>query len=333
MHRHDGSSYLETKQRRVDKIPAHNVSSSIPTQCQRVVITNQEKKGFSSQAKRFPSLVSGNENPGPGSYDCVLSAEVKSPSFSKKGTTGFVASKTARSFSYPHRGIPGPDAYNLQSSCINKYDFNTGVSRVFRLPVAVKVDHPKHQTPAPNQYDVSYRSRQRFSSVVGTAAFLSKARRDSFSPNKNAPSPCHYEFNTSVIQHSAKAVSSPFKSKLQRIPALVDKCVPGPGAYNPHQTPAPVKRTILPRGHYLAIAGPPLIVPKDPPLPGPGHYEVKEYKGPSKHPIPTAAFASRTKRILQTSKASVTPGPGLYDPQILPRQSFIYNESKLWIPV
>lgn len=38
-----------------DKIPCYTASSSIPTKYQRVVITNQEKKGFSSQAKRFPS--------------------------------------------------------------------------------------------------------------------------------------------------------------------------------------------------------------------------------------------------------------------------------------
>lgn len=59
-----------------------------------------------------------------------------------------------RPSSIPQRGIPGPNVYNLQGSLINKYDFNTGVSRVFRSPLAVPVDGPKHQTPAPNQYDV-----------------------------------------------------------------------------------------------------------------------------------------------------------------------------------
>ncbi|CAB1426021.1 unnamed protein product, partial [Pleuronectes platessa] len=49
---------------------------------QRVATTNQEKKGFSSQAKRFSSQLRPNENPGPGSYGCVSTAEVKSPSFS-----------------------------------------------------------------------------------------------------------------------------------------------------------------------------------------------------------------------------------------------------------
>lgn len=60
----------------------------------------------------------------------------------------------ARGYSNPQRSIPGPNAYNIQSSFINKQDFNVGVSRVFRLPVAVQLDGPKYKTPAPNQYDV-----------------------------------------------------------------------------------------------------------------------------------------------------------------------------------
>lgn len=89
--------------------------------------------GFSSQAKRFLSQVClvgdltvptilqinnwtkviqqhkcdyvylfQNENPGPGSYGCISSAEVQSPSFSKKGTTGFVPSKVRWSPSHLH---------------------------------------------------------------------------------------------------------------------------------------------------------------------------------------------------------------------------------------
>lgn len=49
---HNGSFNLPA-----DKIPGYTVSSSIPTKYQRVVITNQEKKGFSSRAKRFPSHI------------------------------------------------------------------------------------------------------------------------------------------------------------------------------------------------------------------------------------------------------------------------------------
>ncbi|KAE8281802.1 O(6)-methylguanine-induced apoptosis 2 [Larimichthys crocea] len=317
---------------KTEKIPAYTVTSSIPSKYQRVVIRNEEKKGFSSQAKRFPSQVCLNENPGPGSYGRVSSAEVRSPSFSKKGTTGFVPSKASRASSNPKRDIPGPDSYNLQSSFIDKHDFNTGVSRVFRLPVAVQLDGPKHKTPAPNQYDVSQPSRERFSLVVGTSAFLSKTGRDTCCSKKNVPSPCHYDVNDNVIQQSL-AVLSPFKSKTQRIPPPVDNRVPGPGAYSPHHTPALVKRTILPRGYYLAISAPPLIVPKDPPLPGPGQYNIGSSNGPSKRPMPTAAFASKTERTSQNLKHAMNPGPGFYDPHISSKQSFFYNDSRVWIPV
>ncbi|XP_030268649.1 O(6)-methylguanine-induced apoptosis 2 isoform X2 [Sparus aurata] len=279
--------------------------ASIPSKYQRVVIITQEKKGFSSQAKRFPSQDCLNESPGPGSYDCVSSAEVKSPSFSKKGTTGFVPSKAARPSNNPHRSSPGPNAYNLQSSFVDKHDFNIGSSRVFRLPVALQLDGPKYETPAPNQYDVSCGSTpKRFSSVVGTSAFLSKTSRNSFYPNNNVPSPCHYEVRNSVIQHDTKAIVSPFKSKTQRIPPPVDHRVPGPGAYSPHQTPSPEKKTIQPKGYFLAISAPPLNVPKFPPLPGPWKYYIRSYNCPPKHPIPTAAFASRAKRISQRSWAA-----------------------------
>ncbi|XP_034401643.1 O(6)-methylguanine-induced apoptosis 2 isoform X2 [Cyclopterus lumpus] len=305
------------------------VSSSKPTKYQRMVIANQEKKGFSSQASRFTSHVCLNGNPGPGSYGFISSAEVKSPSFSTKGTTGFVPSKTARASINPRRGLPGPNAYNLQSTLINKNNFSIGVSRVFRSPVAVQLDGPKHKTPAPNQYDVRCDIRKSLYSVKGTSTFLSKTGRDSLYPNKNAPSPCHYEVSGYLIQDGSKAVLSPFKSKTQRILPPLDNRIPGPGAYSPHQPPTPVKRTVLPR-FYLAISAPALIVPKDPLSPGPGQYDIRDYDGLSKHPMPTAAFASKTERIPQNS--DMRPGPGFYEPQILPKQSFFYSDSRVWLP-
>lgn len=292
--------------------------------------THQEKKGFSTQAKRFASQISLSESPGPGTYDCLTSTEVNSPSFSKRGTTGFVPSKVDRR---PQRPTPGPNAYNLQSSFINKSDFNTGASRVFRLPIAVQMDGPKHITPAPNQYDVSCARRVSISSVVGTSPFLSRTTRDSFCPPQNVPSPGHYEVNSSLIQHGSKAVSSPFRSKTQRILPPTDHRVPGPGAYNPHQAPTPVKKTILPRRYFLAIAAPPQTVPKDPPLPGPGYYDIGQYDRPSKQSIPTAAFASRTQRIPPKPVADKIPGPGFYNPQLLSKHSFFYNDSRVWVPV
>uniref|UniRef100_A0A3Q1EBQ7 Sperm-tail PG-rich repeat containing 1 n=1 Tax=Acanthochromis polyacanthus TaxID=80966 RepID=A0A3Q1EBQ7_9TELE len=308
-----------------DKIPA--VSPSIPSKYQTVVIINDEKKGFLSQTRRFPSQLCLSDAPGPGSYGCVSSAEVCSPSFSKKGTSGFVASKTTRNF---QKNSPGPNEYNLQSSLIKKSDFNAGASRVFRLPVAVQIEGPKDPTPAPNQYHVGSVNTVRFSSVAGTSSFLSKTSRDSTFPNRNVPSPGRYEVSSSLIQSGSRALLSPFRSKTQRSSAAVDKGGPGPGAYSPHQ--APVKRTVLPRRHYLALSAPPLVVPKDPPPPGPGQYDIRDHKPTSKRLRPTAAFASRTQRIPQTSGAEMIPGPGFYDPQLQSKQSFFYNDSRVWLP-
>lgn len=64
------------------------------------------------------------------------------------------------------------------------------------------------------------------------------------------------------------------------------------------------------RGHYLALSAPPLIVPKDPPLPGPGQYNIGKYNCQTMRPKPTAAFASRTERRPHTLQADVGPGPG-----------------------
>ncbi|KAK9526582.1 hypothetical protein VZT92_015271 [Zoarces viviparus] len=310
----------------------YTVSPPIPTKYQCVVISNEEKKGFSSQTRRFPSQVCLSESPGPGSYGLMSNPEVKSPSFSRKGTTGFVASKTARASSDPQIGFPGPNAYNLQNSFIKKNDFSIGFSRVFRLPVAVQLDGPKHETPAPNQYDVICDRRKSFTSVAGTSPFLSKTGRDTIYRNKSVPSPCHYEVSGHFIQNSSKAVSSPFKSKTQRFPPLSDHRVPGSGACSPHQTPAPVVRATLPRRFYLAISAPAKIMPKDPPWPGPGHYDIGDFNGLSKHPMPTAAFASRSERMPQNLRANMAPAPGSYDPQIPQKQSYFYNNSRVWLP-
>lgn len=64
------------------------------------------------------------------------------------------------------------------------------------------------------------------------------------------------------------------------------------------------------RRYFPAISAPPVIIPKDPPLPGPGQYDVGDYKGPSRKAMPTAAFASKTERLPLNSQADTGPGPG-----------------------
>ncbi|XP_072226522.1 O(6)-methylguanine-induced apoptosis 2 [Leuresthes tenuis] len=286
----------------------------------------KKKKGFSSQAERFPSALCLDELPGPGSYSCSSSFNINNPSFSKKGTTGFVASKAPRR---PRGGVPAPNAYNLQSSLINKHDFSAGASGAFRLPVAVLPDGAKHRTPAPNQYDVSRAAR--FSSVAVTSPFLSQTAREPVCVTTDGPPPGHYEVSHSLIRRSSPAVSSPFRSKTQRLSAAADHRVPGPGAYSPHQPPAAAHRT-PPLRKCVVIAAPPRAVPKDPPPPGPGHYDIGSSDRTSKRSMPTAAFASRTGRMLPSSRADGTPGPGLYNPHAVPKQSFLYPNARVWVP-
>ncbi|KAJ0055330.1 hypothetical protein NL108_015976 [Boleophthalmus pectinirostris] len=305
---------------------------SIPSKYKTMtVINNSEKKGFCSQTKRFPSQHRPTENPGPGSYNYNFSnIDVNCPSFSTKGTTGFVVpSMGPRVLSHPLRHVPGPNAYNLQSSLINKCDFNTGVSRVFRAPVAVQPNTPKNSNPAPNQYDVQNGVSQRFG-PPGSSAFISKTKRDPYRINKDLPSPCHYYIEDD-FQRVSKAVLSPFRSKTQRLSGPKDNLVPGPGAYSPHQSPAPTRRSHLHRRSVVLLSAAPLAVPKPAPTPGPGHYDVSMNLC-SKLSVPSAAFASKTQRSTHIRGVDA-PGPGFYDPHLSTKQSFFYNDSRIWLPV
>ncbi|XP_070996226.1 O(6)-methylguanine-induced apoptosis 2 isoform X1 [Oncorhynchus clarkii lewisi] len=312
------------------KLPGY--ISSIPTKYQIVVISNEDKKGFLSQAKRFLSEDSQNENPGPGTYMSHRPAEISSPSFSKKGTGGF-ASQAVRVPRNPQRGIPGPNAYNLQSSLIHKHSFGRGGSRTFRLPVAVQHDGPKNKTPAPNQYHVSFNGVKPNTLVSAQSVFLSTTGRSSVCSNTlKGPSPCHYKVNDAITQKCPKVPLSCFKSNSVRIQSPVNNHVPGPGTYSPYQAPEPVRRTILPRRHYLGISAPPLILLKNPPLPGPGQYDVVNYGDPTKHFMSSAVFVSGTSRWTQDVRGQGVPGPGYYEPDTSSKRSFLYNYSNNWIP-
>ncbi len=53
-------------------------------------------------------------------------------------------------------------------------------------------------------------------------------------------------------------------------------------------------------------------MPLPPPLPepGPGSYELVDYKGPAKHYMSSAAFVSSTSRWTGEIQAPDNPGPG-----------------------
>ncbi|XP_027030443.2 O(6)-methylguanine-induced apoptosis 2 isoform X2 [Tachysurus fulvidraco] len=306
-------------------------SSSIPTKYQTVIISNVERKGFSSQAKRFtPSI---NENPAPGSYLSHTSADSCSPSYSMKGTGSF-ASKAFRTSRKPQTHTsPAPNIYNLQSSLLRQHDFNRDVSRTFHLPIAVQTPNTHQKSPAPNQYNVCYSGVEVNSVVSAQAAFLSKTKRSDVYPSAaKGPSPCHYNVKDAVIQKSPKIPLSCFKSTSSRIQTSVRSEGPGPGSYSPYNPPEPVTRTIIPRRHYLGLSAPPLIPPKDPPLPGPGQYDIVNYTKPPKHLMASAVFLSNTRRQPHHTRGHGVPGPGSYEPDVPTKRSFLYNHANMWIP-
>ncbi|GAA6111380.1 O(6)-methylguanine-induced apoptosis 2 isoform X1, partial [Tachysurus ichikawai] len=142
----------------------------------------------------------------------------------------------------------------------------------------------------------------------------------------------HYNVKDTVIQKSPKIPLSCFKSTSSRIQTSVRSDGPGPGSYSPYKTPEPVKRTIIPRRHYLGLSAPPLIPPKDPPLPGPGQYDIVNYTKPPKHLMASAVFLSNTHRQPHHTRGDGVPGPGSYEPDVPTKRSFLYNHANMWIP-
>lgn len=59
--------------------------------------------------------------------------------------------------------------------------------------------------------------------------------------------------------------------------------------------------------NFSAPAVPP---PQNPPLPGPGQYDIVDYRGPPKHYISSAVFVSNTKRWTGDKFHKGIPGPG-----------------------
>ncbi|XP_062301671.1 O(6)-methylguanine-induced apoptosis 2 isoform X2 [Osmerus eperlanus] len=306
-------------------------TSSIPTKYQTVFISNEEKKGFSSQTKRFILTDCQDENPGPGSYMSLRQADIISPSYSKKGTGG-LASQTVRVARPPQRGIPGPNAYNLQSSLIQRHSFGRGASRTFRPPVAMQLQQQHEASPGPNKYKVCFDGIQRNTTVSAKSVFLSKTTRSSFTLHSKGPSPCHYNVNDAGSQKSSNISLSCFRSTTARIPSSVTHQGPGPATYSPYRPPEPLNRTTLPRRHYLRISAAPVTPPGSPPFPGPGQYDLGVYDQPSRHCVSSAVFVSSSSRWPRDTQDPAAPGPGFYEPEKMSKQSFLYNHSRNWIP-
>ncbi|XP_017522026.3 O(6)-methylguanine-induced apoptosis 2 isoform X1 [Manis javanica] len=306
---------------------AYPTQSSIPFEHQRSVIPEAEKKGFNSQAKRF--YHKKDDVPGPGFYNVIHQSPVSnSVSLSKKGTCTF-PSMCARLATVISK-YPAANAYTIPSHFVSKKDFSNSCSSMFQLPSFAKV--LKFETPAPNHYNASVSCCKQKNNVCARAGFMSKTQRGFFTRTETVPAPGHYNVNESLVKPSPKTLMSCFKSNTGRGLKLISTG-PGPGYYNPNDCTKIPKKTLFPKNPILNFSAQPLPLPPKPPLPGPGQYEIVDYAGPPKHFISSASFVSNTSRWTVAPSQPGSPGPAAYKPELLGRQSFLYNEDKKWIPV
>uniref|UniRef100_A0A7M4FGS4 Sperm tail PG-rich repeat containing 1 n=1 Tax=Crocodylus porosus TaxID=8502 RepID=A0A7M4FGS4_CROPO len=284
---------------------------TVPYKHNARVIPNSEKKGFNSQAKRFQ--FNKEESPGPGFYNVIhQSPEFNSTSLSKKGTGYFPSGVRGRG-----RIIyPAANAYSIASCFQSKRDFGTGNSSMFQQPIARKLK--KMPTPAPNQYNASTDFCKQSNNVCAWAAFvsrtvrgLSSAKAEKCRDREGARGKRWVE--PEAGSSSAGGISASITSL--GITSLSTLFSPGRYKYGLN---------------FSAAAIPP---PKDPPLPGPGQYDVVDYKDPAKQYISSAVFVSNTGRWTGDQSREGLPGPGTYWPHVPEKQSFLCNADKKWVPV
>nr|XP_036873683.1 O(6)-methylguanine-induced apoptosis 2 isoform X2 [Manis javanica] len=221
----------------------------------------------------------------------------------------------AKRFYHKKDDIPGPGFYNV----------------IHQSPVSNSVSLSKKGTCTfPSMASVSCCKQK--NNVCARAGFMSKTQRGFFTRTETVPAPGHYNVNESLVKPSPKTLMSCFKSNTGRGLKLISTG-PGPGYYNPNDCTKIPKKTLFPKNPILNFSAQPLPLPPKPPLPGPGQYEIVDYAGPPKHFISSASFVSNTSRWTVAPSQPGSPGPAAYKPELLGRQSFLYNEDKKWIPV
>lgn len=307
-------------------------TASIPSKFQTIVIRNNEKKGFGSCSGRFDLNAEANDSPGPAKYDTPSSLLVEqNVSLSKKGLGGF-ASKVKRFPLRQHDNPIGPGQYNPKLRSENYFN-QSGCTSNFHQPIAVQRD-VKQNTPAPNEYKMNMNNIGGKDYDNASAAFISRTKREliTMKAANAVPAPTTYNINDSATRANPRAAVAPFKSTSDRLLRPRSERNPGPGTYHPFEHISPIERNNITRKHYLCISAPPVQMPPDPPIPGPGTYDLVDYGGPEEKLASSSVFVSSTNRWQgNTSAPSKTPGPSTYHPSQSGKQSFIYNADKKWI--
>ncbi|CAF0993214.1 unnamed protein product [Rotaria magnacalcarata] len=315
-------------------------TASIPSRYLTIISSNTEKRGFQQTAKRFQYDI--NFAPGPGQYQTIqpLDKQLEKTSDSKRGSAGF-ASKSRREGSM--RGVasaPAPTAYNISRKVAgDHHDFNRSkCSSMFQKPIAERPLSSKSTLPAPNQYHIQEGFKQitKSNNVAAQAAFRSHTKR-SVPMNKHfiVPAPGTYNLDDFTKRSLGRAYQSSFKSTSKRdtFGSQPGVQLPGPADYRPFEKPTEEPhRQLLPRHHYLTISAPAIRLPPEAPLPGPGAYEVRDFKEAEKKYMSSAAFVSNTSRWnINVGTMTEQPGPCTYAPEALAKQSFNFNFERKWI--
>eukprot|EP00112_Aurelia_sp_Birch-Aquarium-sp1_P011805 Seg2483.2 transcript_id=Seg2483.2/GoldUCD/mRNA.D3Y31 product="N-alpha-acetyltransferase 35 NatC auxiliary subunit" protein_id=Seg2483.2/GoldUCD/D3Y31 len=313
-------------------------TSTIPSKYKTLVTDNSEQKGFGSRSKRFQHEQNMTEGPAPSHYQTVEEGTKENVSLSKKGT-GTFASKVKRFHrSTQHDTAIAPGQYNplrRPNSDFNKASCTSN----FHLPIAVKRDSvSKEATPAPNRYKISNRVTGKVTyenNVAACAAFKSRSRRDVMNMRKtnDQPPPGAYDINDALTRSNPRQAVAPFKSTTERNIGVMKNVFPGPGAYRPFETVQMPDRRKLPRQHYLCLSAPAIPLPPTPPQPGPGHYNLVNYRGEPRKYVSSSVFVSSTRRWTGDAnlESFYQPGPATYNPADIGKQSFIYNTESKWI--
>lgn len=173
--------------------------------------------------------------------------------------------------------------------------------------------------------------------VAANAAFRSSSKRAAESHKKFVtPAPGTYDVDDLITRAAPSQHQSIFKSTSKRdaFNSEAASKLPGPADYRPFEkSNEEVHRQILPRRHYLTISAPAIPPAPEAPFPGPGAYELRDFKDAEKKYMSTAVFVSNTSRWnIDTTVGTQIPGPASYSPYVLPsKQSFNFNFERKWI--
>ncbi|CAF1162632.1 unnamed protein product [Rotaria sp. Silwood1] len=316
---------------------------SIPSRYLTITSSNSEKQGFHQTAKRFQHDL--NFTPGPGQYQTVqsLDKQLERTSDSKKGSGSFASKSQRESYINRLANFPAPTSYNIPGVfSYEQHGFNRSkYSSMFQKPIAERPLSPKSHIPAPNQYDVNkidqgLKTITKSNNVTAQAAFRSHTKRSAATHKYfNTPAPGAYNLNDSATRLLAPIHQSSFKSTSKRDTFSVQSAsdLPGPADYRPFEKiMEEPHRQVLPRHHYLTISAPAIPPPPEAPYPGPGAYDLRDFKEVEKKYMSSAAFVSSTSRwAIDASTSGERPGPGSYTPRVPTKQSFNFNFERKWI--